>query len=142
MDGALYSNLAQNAAEGNHWLIPTFNQGALAEFFEHPPFIFMLHGLLMKFFGVSWTTARLLNYLIATILVLAYYINLKKIKDEQFGHLASLILLLTVPFLKKVRFPNMDVALTLFTTLTMMSYFRNALQPSLKGWLKTGVFLA
>lgn len=140
MDGALYSKIAQNAAEHNFWLLPKFENWLDKYFFEHPPFFFIFHGLLMKAFGVSWATARLANAIVAIVLVFSFFFSLKRIKGQNTAFLSTVILFLTLPFLKKMRFPNMDVALTLFTMLSLFSYFKSIETKQLRDWLLTGLF--
>jgi 4-amino-4-deoxy-L-arabinose transferase-like glycosyltransferase len=140
MDGTLYATLAKNAAVQGNWFVPFFQAGGPEKFFEHPPFIFIFQGVLFKLFGVSWSVARLGNFIFVFALISLLWRELKKLKGKEFAYLSCLILLLTLPFLKKSRFPNMDIPLTFFTALTLFSYLKSLAKQKFSSWLLTGVF--
>lgn len=140
MDGAIYATLGQHAATLGHWLVPKLNDGAHARFAEHPPFYFIYIGLLFKIFGNSWTTARLAVLILNTALISVLWLELKKYTTRRQAYLSVLILLLCYPFIRRSRSPMLEIPLTLFALLSLISYFKAFLHNRFKDYFLAGLF--
>lgn len=140
-DGLIYAAASKNAANHGHWFVPFINKSYFPEFFEHPPFFVMYQAVLFKIFGVSWTVARLSNIILALLTIFHLRAFLKKFSTPQIAQWAAVIMLLSIPFVKKSRFPNMDIGLTLFSMLTFFHYYQALISDHWKQWLKVGLFL-
>ncbi len=124
-DGLLYSSFGKNAAEKGHWLIPHLSQLQYPRFDQHPPFLFILEGLFFKIFGSDFLQARLFAGLWGIGILTVFYRSIAAIVHRQFAFIASLFLLLIPFFFKKVRFPNLDIPLTLCLMWGLLIYFRH-----------------
>lgn len=111
-DGYLYAVFGKNAAFKGHWLIPHLNESVYPEFHHHTPFLFILEGLFFKAFGASFVSARLfasLFYLGTGLFIFNYLLK----KTQISPYFPTLLFLTIPPLFKKVRFPNLDIALML-----------------------------
>jgi 4-amino-4-deoxy-L-arabinose transferase-like glycosyltransferase len=132
-DGYLYAEMGKNAAFDGYWLVPHLNNEVYSEFFHHLPFVFVLEGLFFKIFGASFVTARIFAgfFSLMTLIILIDWV--KKEKGEKLAWLTGVMLTITLPLIKKSRFPNLDLPLMLFTLVSLRFYFK-------KSWLLCGVF--
>ncbi|GAB4019747.1 MAG: hypothetical protein Fur0010_22020 [Bdellovibrio sp.] len=137
-DGYLYAAYGKHAITMNRWLIPHLSHTTYAEFFHHTPFLFILEGLFFKFVGVSYASARI--FILLFLIVTAFYF-FGFIKREK-GHLVAvlwlLFFLLLPPLLKKSRFPNIDLPLMMFTTLSLVCAFQAITKEKNKYWWGSG----
>lgn len=111
-DGYLYAVFGKNAAIKGHWLIPHLNESVYPEFHHHTPFLFILEGLFFKAFGATFLSARIFSslfYLGTGALIINYLRKKTKISP----YFPVLMFLTIPPLFKKVRFPNLDIALML-----------------------------
>jgi len=141
-DGYLYAALGKNAAVGGHWLVPYLSESQYRIFAEHPPFIFALEGIFFKIFGHNFLQARLFSGLWGLGCIMALSFFLKKEGRVSWGFLAGLFFVSLPFFLKKVRFPNLDIPLTFFSSLSLYFYY-HALNFRIKAfrfWILSGVF--
>lgn len=143
-DGYLYTLFGKNAAEKGYWLVPHITETYFSRFDQHPPTIFILEGLFFKLFGSSYTSARIFGALPALLsaTILAYF--LIRTKNKKWGLLAGIIFLLMPSFIKKARFPALDIPLTLTFCATYFSYYYATITESIKHkylwWILTGFF--
>jgi len=120
-DGYLYAAFGKNAALKNFWLIPHLNESLYPEFFHHTPFLFIIEGLFFKIFGASYVSARIFSglFYLGTGLLIFNYLVKKTTINPYF----PVLLFLTIPPLfKKVRFPNLDIALMLTFFVAFIFY--------------------
>jgi 4-amino-4-deoxy-L-arabinose transferase-like glycosyltransferase len=139
-DGHLYAGFAKNAAQFGHWLIPRLSEDTYSRFHQHPPFIFALGGIFFKIFGSSVTAARLFGVLFSLLSVFFITREAKKQNGDSLAFYAGLILIATLPFIKKSRFPNLDTPLMLFILLSILSYYRAFVSGKSIGWILSGIF--
>ena len=99
MDGAMYTTIANNFAngEGTFWH-PAFTGDVHNPFFEHPPFAFYLEGIFNKILGGSYYTSRiygLFTILTSAILIHLIWINLVKAEFKKHSWLPILYWVIT-----------------------------------------------
>lgn len=140
MDGATYAAIGKNATQMGHWLVPYYNEESYPRFAEHPPFYFMYIGLVFKLFGTSWTTARLSVLLLNIVTFSFVWLSFKKLSSKRHAFLTLLILLLCYPFIRKCRYPLLETPLLLFSTLTLITYYKAFLFSKTRYFLLAGVF--
>jgi 4-amino-4-deoxy-L-arabinose transferase-like glycosyltransferase len=131
-DGYLYAELGKNAA-GGLWLVPHLNNAVYSEFFHHLPFVFILEGLFFKLFGASFVTARIFAGIFSLLTLIVLIDWVKKEKGDKLAWLTGIMLTITLPLIKKSRFPNLDLPLMLFVLLSLKYYFK-------KAWYLCGIF--
>lgn len=140
LDGYLYAAFAKHAAEAGYWLVPHLSHTTYTDFPVHPPFIFSLNGLFFKFFGSSYTAARIFGGLFTFICLISLIRMVRKHGNEQWAFLSALLFVAIPPLIKKTRFPNLDAPLMLFTFLSL-SFYYDAFQKGKKiSWVLCGLF--
>ena len=139
-DGHLYGALSKNASEGGHWLVPRLSENTYPTFFHHTPFLFMLQGLFFKIGGAGYTAARLFAGLFTLGTLLLLYRWCVTQHSEKLGYYSCLILITTLPLIKKSRFPNLDAPLMFSTLLTLYYYTRFYREQKVIHWLGVGIF--
>ena len=120
-DGYLYAAFGKNAALKDFWLIPHLNESLYPEFFHHTPFLFIIEGLFFKLFGASYVSARIFSglfYLGTSLLIFNYLLKKTPINP----YFPTLLFLTIPPLFKKVRFPNLDIALMLTFFVAFIFY--------------------
>ena len=120
-DGYLYAVYGKNAAFKGKWLVPHLNEALYPEFDHHTPFLFIIEGLFFKLFGASFVSARIFAsiFYLGTGLFLFRFLK----QSTKIVPYFPIFLFLTIPPLfKKVRFPNLDIALMLTFFLAFVCY--------------------
>lgn len=99
-DAMTYGALAKHILETGDWKILHYCSQAYENFYQHPPFIIWITALIFKVFGSSDITARILPsfFSLGTVLLVFYWG--KRIRSQEFGFLASLVLLTSTRFVK------------------------------------------
>jgi 4-amino-4-deoxy-L-arabinose transferase-like glycosyltransferase len=138
-DGYLYAALGKNAAELNHWLVPHLTENLYPQFEHHLPFVFMLEGLFFKVFGASNSSARIFGSLFGLLTLTVIYFWLRSEK-RSWAYYSSLVFLLTLPIIKKMRFPNLDMPLMAFIFLSLSFYWQAFKKDKIRDWLLCGLF--
>lgn len=116
-DGYLYSAMSANVLR-NPQIFPMnpspfhFPDAAI-----HPPLTFLIQAFLFFLFGTSTLVARFSGVIwsVFSVGVMCYF--LLKENKPSWAINTTLCLLLTIPFLRKTRFPNTDILLTVLYTL-------------------------
>jgi 4-amino-4-deoxy-L-arabinose transferase-like glycosyltransferase len=140
MDGYLYSAFAKHAAEGGYWLVPHLSHTTYTDFPVHTPFVFGLNGIFFKFFGTSYTAARIFGGLFTFSSLILLIRMVRKHGNDQWAFLSGLFFVLIPPLIKKTRFPNLDAPLMLFVFLSLSFYFDAFKRGKKSSWVLCGVF--
>lgn len=138
-DGHLYAGVAKNAAEQGHWVVPKLSATDFPQYFEHPPLPLWIQGFVFKILGASWTLAHLCTALFSVGSVLLIFVLSGLNHARWWGYLAGMILALTPPFVKTTAYPNPDVPLTFFITLSLTCYFLAYSRKGFGWWLGSGI---
>lgn len=115
-------------------------------FNDHPFFYFWLNGLVMKAFGASAWTARLLTGLFSTGTVLLTYALGASLHSNLLGMLGALIFLFTRDMILTGASVSLDPPLLFFTLLTFLFWLKErwwllGLSAGIGLWFKTPVVL-
>lgn len=137
-DGYLYAAYGKHAITMNRWLIPHLSHTTYAEFFHHTPFLFILEGAFFKGLGISYATARIFILLFLIVTAFYFFGFIKREKGHLVAVLWSLFFLLLPPLLKKSRFPNIDLPLMMFTTVSLVCAFLAITKEKNKYWWSSG----
>ena len=139
-DGYLYAAFSKNAASRGFWLIPHLSTDTYDTFYQHSPFVFIMGGLFFKIFGDSVTAARLFGSLWGVGMVVGLSWFIFRFHDRWMGFLSGLILILSYPLVKKLRFPNMDLPLCFFMLTSLIFYIKAFTQRRNIFWILSGIF--
>lgn len=69
-DGTIYASIARNIAigKGSVWA-PMFSETIYASFYEHPPFVFGLEAVFMKFFDNAFYSEKLFSFFMSVLVI-------------------------------------------------------------------------
>lgn len=123
-DGYLYAALGKNAVIDGRWLVPYLSDTSYPHFAEHPPFLFMVEGLFFALFGDGFLQARLFSGLWGLLLLFMVGKFANRYIANGMGFFAGVSLLLMPFFIKKVRFPNLDIPLAFFILCSCYAFLR------------------
>lgn len=114
LDSTTYSVVARNMLETGRWLSPTYTEFYYKDFAQHPPFVMWIQAVVFKILGANDITARLFGVFCVIGSIFLVFLIGKKIKDENFGFIAGLILLLTPNFITFGNSTLLDGPMTFF----------------------------
>ena len=140
-DEPRFGAIVKHMVEKNDYIIPIFNGKPL---YWKPILVYWLMALPAKIIGhPNEFTMRLPSSLSATIIVLFFYLFVKKWKDEKTAFLSSFILITNYTFLEQAKEAIIDMTLTLFMFLAVISFFEDYEKNKRKSkFLKFAVFSA
>ena len=116
-DEPRYAEIAREMLQTGNYLIPHINSEVYP---DKPPLFFWIIALVSKPFGdVSSATARFPSALAALGVILLTFLLGRKLYNSRVGFVAGLILLATTQFYWLALRANIDMTLTLWTTLSI-----------------------
>lgn len=136
-DESIYGKISKNILLTGDWMSLQWDLGR--NWFEKPPLYFWSTAFFMKAFGISEITVRLTSALsgFGSIIAVTYFA--KRIFGRGVGYLAGFVLLTTFQFLYYARTGMLDVTLTFFITMSLITYY---LKPKvLRTYLISGLFV-
>ncbi len=119
-DEPKYLEAAWEMVKSGDYITPYYNYQLR---FDKPILIYWLIALGYKLFGVNEFSGRLFPSLCGVLTVLLLYWWIKRLKGEKFAFVSSLILLTSLDFIVMSSVAMPDVALTLFISATLISFF-------------------
>ncbi|MBS1962190.1 MAG: glycosyltransferase family 39 protein [Bdellovibrionales bacterium] len=123
MDSMTYGAISRHMALHGDWFVPHYTTQAYPNFFQHPPFALWMMALSMKLFALiggpetlyaDWVL-KALPALIAGLCAIGVYLWGKRIRDESFAFLATLVLLTSTRFAKYSKGFMLDPFLATFS---------------------------
>jgi 4-amino-4-deoxy-L-arabinose transferase-like glycosyltransferase len=120
VDEAVFAEATKEMVQSNDWITPTYNG---RERYDKPILFYWLMGASYEVFGISEFSARLVSALSAVLLSLSVFLFLRGFYDDRRAFYASLSLFLSVFFLIYSHAAVTDMALTLFITLSLFSFY-------------------
>ena len=121
VDACNYAVVAKEVLRSNHWL-KMFDPVYQGVFYYHFPLTIWVTALFFKFFGVSAFIASLFSMLCNLVLVAVLFYFGKLIKNQWAGFFAALCLLLTNHVVRLAMQCRMDIPVSLFITLAILSF--------------------
>jgi 4-amino-4-deoxy-L-arabinose transferase-like glycosyltransferase len=137
-DEPRYAQVAKEMAETGKWMLPHLNGNV---YHEKPPLVFWMVALSFKIFG-SFTefAARFPIVLLAVIgLVCTYFLG-KTLFDPVTGILSSLVLATTVEYFWLSRRLDLDIPITFFILLSLISFYRGYQKETGRRWYYLAFF--
>lgn len=121
-DAALYALAVKNAIGANQWLAQFITPGDPQSFLDKPPLGIWLLAAPLKICAlhVNELTIHIPNLIYYTILLLLLYFYLPK----KLGLLTAVIAATSLALVVYARTPKLDLLLTLFSTLSLLSLYR------------------
>jgi 4-amino-4-deoxy-L-arabinose transferase-like glycosyltransferase len=120
VDEAVFSQATKEMVESGDWMTPTYNG---ENRFDKPIFFYWLMAASYKVFGINEFGARFPSALSGFLLCLALFFFVRHFRDEKAALFAALPLILSPYFLVYSHAAVTDMALTLFISLSLFSFF-------------------
>lgn len=120
-DEAIYAQVAREMMESGDWGRLTSNG---APWFHKPPLVFWLMASSYRLAGVSEGTVRLPSALFGVATVLVLFVFSSRLFGRRVALVAALLLLSTPHFVEFSKVGMLDVPLTFFVTVAILSYAR------------------
>jgi 4-amino-4-deoxy-L-arabinose transferase-like glycosyltransferase len=120
-DEPRYAQIAKEMLDGGGWIIPHLNSTV---YYDKPPLFFWLIGLAAKGLGgMSETAARFPSAFFGLSTLLLVFVFGKRLFGQRAGFFSAFILATSGEFFWLARRANIDVTLTLFTTLAIFFFY-------------------
>ncbi|HYA31120.1 MAG TPA: glycosyltransferase family 39 protein, partial [Thermodesulfovibrionales bacterium] len=120
VDEAVFSQATKEMVESGNWITPTYNG---ENRYDKPILLYWLMGVSYKVFGINEFAARFPSAVSGFLLCLAVFFFMRHFRDERKALYAALPLALSPYFLVYTHAAVTDMALTLFITLALFSFF-------------------
>jgi 4-amino-4-deoxy-L-arabinose transferase-like glycosyltransferase len=120
VDEAVFSEATKEMVERSDWITPTYNG---ENRYDKPILFYWLMAVSYKTFGVNEFSARLPSALSAFFLCLALFLFVMHFRDPHEASLAAITFPLSLYFVVYSHAAVTDMALTLFITLSLISFY-------------------
>ena len=120
VDEAVFAEAAKEMVESGNWITPTYNG---ENRYDKPIFFYWLMAVSYKIFGINEFSARFPSAISGLLLCLSVFLFVRHFHDERKALYAVISLTLSVYFLVYSHAAVTDMALTLFITLSMFSFY-------------------
>jgi 4-amino-4-deoxy-L-arabinose transferase-like glycosyltransferase len=119
-DEGRYVEIPREMVESGNYVTPRLNG---LKYFEKPPLFYWLQALHIKLFDINETSMRLWVAILSMLTVAGVYIFTRHFESEKAAFFASSTLLLSGLFYALSRVIILDMPLTCFVTLGLLSFF-------------------
>ncbi|MBA2654852.1 MAG: glycosyltransferase family 39 protein [Gammaproteobacteria bacterium] len=116
----LYAEIPREMLQLGNYVIPKLN---FLPYIEKPPLFYWLIALSYKIFGISTWSARVVPATSAALICLSLVYFGHVLRRNREGWLAAIILATSIGFVATARVLILDMALTLFFTLALFSFY-------------------
>jgi 4-amino-4-deoxy-L-arabinose transferase-like glycosyltransferase len=120
VDEAVFSQATKEMVESGNWITPTYNG---ENRYDKPILFYWLMGASYKAFGINEFAARFPSAISGFLLCLAVFFFVRHFRDERKALYAAFPFALSPYFLVYTHAAVTDMALTLFITLSLFSFF-------------------
>ncbi len=120
VDEAVFAEATKEMVQSGDWITPTYNG---ENRYDKPILFYWLMAASYKVFGINEFAARLVSAVTGVLLSLSVFLFLRQFHDERKAFYASLSLFLSIFFLIYSHAAVTDMALTLFITLSLFSFY-------------------
>lgn len=120
VDEAVFAEATKEMVQSGDWITPTYNG---ENRYDKPILFYWLMAVSYEVFGINEFAARLVSAVSGVLLSLSVFLFLRKFHGERRAFYASLSLLLSIFFLIYSHAAVTDMALTLFITLSLFSFY-------------------
>lgn len=121
-DESEYAEISKNILRTGDW-ITLYWQSGLSPDFHIPPLYAWLTAITYKIFGINEFSARFWSAIFGISCIITTYLLGKELYNRYVGFIASVILLTSPQFLDWSRRAMLDVPLTFFITLAILSFW-------------------
>lgn len=141
VDEAVFAEATKEMVQSGDWITPTYNG---ENRYDKPILFYWMMAVSYKIFGINEFSARFPSAITAFLLVLSLFLFLRHLQNEKIAMYASISLTLSIYFLIYSHAAVTDMALTLFISLSLMSFY---LSVTVKGltekinWYTYGFYL-
>lgn len=116
----LYAEIPREMLQIGNYIIPNLN---FVPYIEKPPLFYWMIALSYKIFGVSEWSARVVPATSAALVCLSLVFFGNRIRRNREGWIAAIILATSIGFVAIARVLILDMVLTLFFTMSLVSFY-------------------
>ncbi|MBA4372364.1 MAG: hypothetical protein C0402_05830 [Thermodesulfovibrio sp.] len=120
VDEAVFAQATREMVESGDWLTPTYNG---VNRYDKPILFYWMMALSYKSFGINEWGARFPSAATGTLLSLCLFLFMRRQTDERQAFYAVLALVLSLYFVTYSHAAVTDMTLTLFITLSLLSFY-------------------
>ncbi|NCO67282.1 MAG: hypothetical protein COY75_03490 [Nitrospirae bacterium CG_4_10_14_0_8_um_filter_41_23] len=120
VDEAVFAEAAKEMVESGNWITPTYNG---ENRYDKPILFYWLIAASYKVFGINEFAARFPSAIASLLLVLLVFFFVRHFRGEKDAFYAAISLVLSIYFLAYSRAAVTDMAMTLFITISIFSFF-------------------
>ena len=120
VDEAVFATATKEMVQSGDWITPTYNG---ENRYDKPIFFYWLMAISYALFGINEFGARFPSAFAGFLLVVCSYLFVRRVRDERSALYAALSLSLSVYFFLYSHAAVTDMTLTLFTALSLMSFY-------------------
>lgn len=128
-DEGRYVEIPREMVETGDWITPRLNG---VKYFEKPALFYWMQATAIKMFGINEFSMRLWVAILAALTVIGVYRFVRYFESEHAAFFAGSILISSALFYALSRLIILDMPLTCFTALAMLSFFYAFHQDGLK----------
>lgn len=122
-DEAWYGVISKNIYNTGDFINLIFNN---KPFYDHPPFVFWVQSISMKFFGINEFAVRFPSFLFGLGAMLTLYLLGKELFSKSAGFFAGIALMTAPWFLARSISGNLDIPLTFLFILSFLLAIKSA----------------
>src|SRR6266498_175509 len=126
VDEAVFAEATKEMVESSDYITPTYNG---ENRYDKPILFYWLMAAAYKVFGVNEFSARFPSAAAAVLTALALFLFLRVLRKEKDALYAAISLTLSIYFLAYSHAAVTDMTLTLFISLSLMSFFLSITAP-------------
>ena len=120
VDEAVFSTATKEMIESGDWITPTYNGKTR---YDKPILFYWLMAASYKIFGVNEFGARFPSALASTVLIVAIFFFIRRVRDDTYAFYTAIASLLSIYFLAYSHAAVTDMSLTLFISLSLFSFY-------------------
>ena len=122
VDEAVFATATREMVQNGNWITPTYNG---KNRYDKPILFYWLMAVPYKIFGIDEFSARFPSAVAASLLVPSFFLFIRHFQGEKKALCAALSLTLSIYFLVYSHAAVTDMTLTLFTTLSLICFYRS-----------------
>ncbi len=141
VDEAVFAEATKEMVQSGDWITPTYDG---ENRYDKPILFYWMMAVSYNVFGINEFSARLPSAITAFLLALSLFLFLRRLQNEKSAMYAAISMTLSIYFLVYSHAAVTDMALTLFISLSLMSFY---LSVTVKGltekinWYTYGFYL-
>ncbi|HET6513959.1 MAG TPA: glycosyltransferase family 39 protein [Thermodesulfovibrionales bacterium] len=138
VDEAVFATATKEMVQSGDWITPTYNG---RNRYDKPILFYWLMAVPYRVLGISEFSSRFPSALASSVLVLSVFLFVRRFRDEETALAASLSFTLSLYFLVYSHAAVTDMVLTLFITLSLISFYLSVTEEKGRDRYLSGFYL-